>query len=254
MLSYGGTNQTQKRQRQRQALSSKAAILFTLFLLHNIDTGVIVEFVGSTKDKGDGDFIHPTGCHGFVSGHTFPCPCSTGMIHVNTEETKSRTFVFNQCPLGIKNGAFHGTDSVKIESKGIGEMGMAVYSVNLSICGGDRRECYCTCFDKDAVDGAVGFQTSISMEDMNNDKDEAPGGFVTDCLGLCGPNCEQGLGFGKRYASILIHDVCQSFIRSNQPMPNTNVCSDEGWRALPAAFLSLFTNGFCPSSSRHHSN
>ena len=35
----------------------------------------------------------------------------------------------------------------------------------------------------------------------------------------------------------VIHDVCQSYIRSDKPMPNTNDCSDEGYHAAGAAAL-----------------
>eukprot|EP00551_Chaetoceros_affinis_P006077 CAMPEP_0203669074 /NCGR_PEP_ID=MMETSP0090-20130426/5540_1 /ASSEMBLY_ACC=CAM_ASM_001088 /TAXON_ID=426623 /ORGANISM="Chaetoceros affinis, Strain CCMP159" /LENGTH=240 /DNA_ID=CAMNT_0050533665 /DNA_START=615 /DNA_END=1337 /DNA_ORIENTATION=+ len=211
-----------------------------------------------------------------------------------TQIQTTKTIVYNQCSLGIKNGAYHGIHRVRIQSTsthGHGEMGMgmgmamgmAVYSTttNSDLCGREvgvgvggglqvqvqeQGQCHCTCFTQDAVDGAVGFRTSTSISSKEK-------GYVTDCLGLCGPHCEQGKDKDKdssrdkvnngtttststsskgdiriRYASILIHDICQSFIRSNDPMPNSNACSDEGWSALTAAVLSIFTNGYCPKT------
>ena len=240
----------------------KIIMLITLFLLHQFDLQNLITKTSliSRSHLENGMFLgHPNGCQGHESGYTFPCPCSTGMIHMNNnknneEDTllkrKVRTIVFNQCILGRKNGAYYGIDRVQIRSKDHGEMGMAVYSAHLNLCGGKDRECFCTCFDQDAVEGAVGFRTSISIRNHDNNS-EALEGYVTDCLGLCGPHCEQGgnSNDGNRYASILIHDICQSFIRSYDPMPNKNLCSDEGWSAFPAALLSVVTNGFCPSSS-----
>ena len=193
-------------------------------------------------------------CHGHDSGFTFPCSCSTGMTNMYGNdfdltsdrdgiERIGKTLVFNQCPKSRRNGALYGTHRVTIRSKEHGDMGMAVYSAHLNICGGKEDQCFCTCFDQDAVEGAAGFRTSISKESHGQD-DEKLQGYVTDCLGLCGPNCQQGKG-GTRFASILIHDVCQSFIRNDDPMPNQNICSDEGWRAFSAAIMSIFTNGFC---------
>ena len=299
----------------------KKFVLFTLFLLHQCNINIFFFTIPYSYDN-NSHFqrqrqhhhqyhrpprdhthihpIHPTGCHGLKSGDTFPCPCSTGMIHMEhvppiassfdkrretqTQIQTTKTIVYNKCSLGIKNGAYHGIYRVRIQST-YGEMGMAVYSTtnNLDLCGrevggglgagaggedgnngngNDNHEqegeqqgkCHCTCFTQDAVDGAVGFQTSTSISSKER-------GYITDCLGLCGPHCEQGKGKGKgsrdkvnsskggiRYASILIHDICQSFIRSNDPMPNSNACSDEGWSALTAAVLSTFTNGYCPKT------
>lgn len=227
-----------------------------LFLLHHYDISNLIPKkrpVSRINRIGNETFWENSkGCQGYESGHTFPCPCSTGMIHVNNEDdVKNRTIVFNQCILGRENGAHYGIDRVQIRSKDYGEMGMAVYSADLNLCGGEQNECFCTCFDQAAVEGAVGFQTSTSIENNGHDSDSSRKGYVTDCLGLCGPHCEQGgsSNDGNRYASILIHDICQSFIRNDDPMPNENLCSDEGWSALPAALLSTVTNGACPSTS-----
>lgn len=180
-------------------------------------------------------FSVATGCQGRDSGETFNCHCKTGNDHMT-----DGTVVFNQCGKGKDNGALHGEVEVDSDLLG-GAMGMAVYSgKSTDICGGSEKRCKCTCFDIAAVEGSVGFRTSTS-------KKKGKEGKITDCLGLCGPNCEQGNGNGKRYASILIHDICQSYIRSTAPMPNFNDCSDEGWHATGAAILSTFTNGFCPT-------
>lgn len=238
----------------------KAGIPIILFLLHYFDISNLIpktSLVSKIRTTGNETFWdHSKGCQGHESGYTFPCPCSTGMINVNKNEDNeeegvtNRTIVFNQCKLGRENGAYYGTDRVRIRSKDYGEMGMAVYSADLDLCGGEHNKCFCTCFDQGAVEGAVGFRTSTSINN-NGQYSDSSKGYVTDCLGLCGPHCEQGgsSNDGNRYASILIHDVCQSFIRNDDPMPNDNLCSDEGWSAFSAAILSTVTNGFCPSTS-----
>ena len=153
-------------------------------------------------------------------------------------------------------------------------MGMAVYSpYSRNLCGeSNSRQCVCTCFHQEAVDGQANFRTRRELLSVEEEEEKDPSrsfqiqveqpaarvpiqenetevderfGLVTDCLGLCGPNCKQGRD-GKRYASILIHDVCQSFIRSREAMPNRNYCSDEGWSASFAAILSILWNGPCP--------
>jgi len=230
----------------------KIVNLFTLFLLHYIHLLNICDF----NDINVKSIPVLYSCQGYKSGHTFPCHCDTGMTNINKEgeSTGPKTIVFNQCYLGRRNGAYHGSNPVHIKSND-GEMGLAVYSIKHGICGGEDRECFCTCFNQKAVEGDAGFRTSISIHDLHSNENDLSGGLVTDCLGLCGPHCLQGGGdiTKVRYASILIHDVCQSFIRSMDPMPNMNACSDEGWSALPAAFLSLFTNGLCPVSTKKHS-
>eukprot|EP00548_Thalassiothrix_antarctica_P000261 CAMPEP_0194146992 /NCGR_PEP_ID=MMETSP0152-20130528/22454_1 /TAXON_ID=1049557 /ORGANISM="Thalassiothrix antarctica, Strain L6-D1" /LENGTH=205 /DNA_ID=CAMNT_0038847655 /DNA_START=15 /DNA_END=632 /DNA_ORIENTATION=+ len=181
-----------------------------------------------------GAYAVATGCQGKASGDTFNCHCKTGNVHMTDD-----TVVFNQCDKGKKNGAFHGEKEVN--SNLVTNMGMAVYSgKSTDSCGGSEKRCKCTCFDMEAVEGSVDFRTSTS-------KKKGKPGKVTDCLGLCGPNCEQGDGGGIRYASILIHDICQSYIRSSQAMPNFNDCSDEGWHSTGAAILSSVRNGFCPT-------
>lgn len=237
--------------------TQKTLLIFTLVLLHQLNTSTL--FDNENKANKDSDshknvnesfFLNLEHCRQNDSGYTFPCHCSTGMVHVREETGLPRFLVFNQCLQGKRNGSLNGIDRVEINTKERGEMGLAVYSAQRDICGGKENECFCTCFDQAAVEGSIAFKTSISIVDSHDIYQENKGGHISDCLGLCGPHCEQGGNdnSGYRYASILIHDICQSFIRSDKPMPNTNVCSDEGWRALPAALLSLFTNGYCPIS------
>uniref|UniRef100_A0A7S2GV14 Uncharacterized protein n=1 Tax=Helicotheca tamesis TaxID=374047 RepID=A0A7S2GV14_9STRA len=179
-----------------------------------------------------------TGCQGRDPGDTWKCHCKTGKKHMIDNTT-----VFNQCRLGKRNGAMHGQAEVKLNDDA---MGMAVYSGDSTdICGGRMKHCKCTCFDKEALDGVASprFRTSISTKIK---QDVIDPGYKTDCLGLCGANCKGGIN-GKRYASILIHDVCQSYIRSRAAMPNFNDCSDEGRHAWAAAILSLLFNGSCPA-------
>mmetsp|Transcript_33744 Transcript_33744/g.39316 ORF Transcript_33744/g.39316 Transcript_33744/m.39316 type:complete len:234 (+) Transcript_33744:431-1132(+) len=224
-------------------LGNRIRIIETIiisFLLHTrthelifiLATRTSSQDIVETTTKSKLTILHS--CKGYNSGHTFPCPCYIGMKQMNDD-----TVVFNQCQLGIRNGAHHGRTQVKIHPN---SMGMAVYSNQLNLCGGKEGSCHCTCFDQDSVKGEVGFRTSISI-----DGDDVPG-FMTDCLGLCGPNCTQGDGKGVRFASILVHDICQSFIRSTDAMPNRNACSDEGWSALSAAISSVIRNGPCPIS------
>lgn len=176
------------------------------------------------------DYPIVDGCNERTSGETFNCSCATG-----TDNMLDETVVFNECFFGKRNGAISGKSMINLNDQG---MGMAVYSgFSTDICGEVRKECQCTCFDQASVDGAVQFKTSSSAEGGE--------GLVTDCLGLCGANCEAGID-GKRYASILVHDICQSFIRSIQPMPNRNDCSDEAVRGASAFLLSLIKNGSCP--------
>ena len=175
------------------------------------------------------------GCEGRSSGDTYNCHCKTG-----TNDMDDDTVVFNQCSLGKNRGAEHG--ETEVTSDLVTNMGLAVYSgKSTDICGGSDRRCKCTCFNMDDVNGPGGFRTSSSKKKNKPGKD-------TKCLGLCGANCEAG-NDGKRYASILIHDVCQSWIRSSEawsPIPN-NDCWDEGSHAIGAAALSLFANGSCPA-------
>ena len=202
--------------RRRITPNRKIIILCTIFLLHECD---VLFFDNKTSSNQNDQQTYPEGCQGYESGDTFPCPCSTGMIHMRNDRTNGRkTKVFNQCRYGIQNGAYHGIDHVDIRSGEGVDMGMAVYSTRLNLCGGNEQECYCTCFNRGAVNGASGFKTSISAEDHDADYGDRQRhgdiggrkGYVTDCLGLCGPHCEQGDGNGVRYASILIHDICQS--------------------------------------------
>ena len=150
--------------------------------------------------------------------------------------------MFNQCGLGKDRGALHGEMAVELK----GRMGMAVFSgKSTSICGGSGKRCKCTCFDEAAVDGVADqrFRTDKSTKKKNG---VTYPGYYTDCLGLCGANCNAGVD-GPRYASILIHDVCQSYIRSTASMPNTNDCSDEGWHAAGAAALTIAAGYSCPA-------
>ena len=183
--------------------------------------------------------VYASGCIGKKSGDTFECHCGTGKKHI-----LDGTLVYNECQEGIRNGSLHGTDHVKL-TPSISQMGMAVYSpFSRRLCGqGDSNQCHCTCFQQAAVDGAANFRTSISSHEDGRE-DTGPG-YITDCLGLCGPHCKQGSD-GKRYASILIHDICQSFIKNSDDMPNKNFCSDEGWNSFAAAVLSVLLNGSCP--------
>jgi hypothetical protein len=237
--------------------TQKTLFILTLVLLHQLNSCIFCDNENQAKsndcsrNENESLSLNLKHCRRYESGYTFPCDCSTGMVHVREEDGLPRLLVFNQCNFGRKNGALNGIDRVEINTKERGEMGLAVYSAQRDICGGKEKKCFCTCFDQDAVEGSVAFKTSISIVDSHNVlKESSTGGYITDCLGLCGPHCEQGGNdnSGYRYASILIHDICQSFIRSDEPMPNTNVCSDEGWRALPAALLSLLTNGYCPTT------
>jgi hypothetical protein len=167
------------------------------------------------------------GCENLASGDTYNCHCKTGQDDMDDD-----TIVFNQCKLGKERGATHGEAVVDLQ----GNMGLAVYSgKSTSICGGSERRCKCTCFNEDAVSGSTStpFQTSTSTKKKIG---VTYPGYETYCLGLCGENCNAGFD-GPRYASILIHDVCQSYIRSDKPMPNTNDCSDEGYHAAGAAAL-----------------
>lgn len=172
------------------------------------------------------------GCQGKNSGDSFSCSCSTGMIHVMDND---KTLVFNQCYDGIINGALNGVQGIDLEND---TMGLAVYSpFSRNLCD-PQDNCICTCFDKESVQGnQASFHTkSPQFED----------GLISDCLGLCGPQCALGVNVTTRFANILIHDVCQSFIRSIEPMPNRNNCSDEGWAALSGAILTVMRHGSCP--------
>lgn len=56
--------------------------------------------------------------------------------------------------------------------------------------------------------------------------------LISNCLGMRGPHSALGMNVQKRNESNLIHDdddndVCQSFIRSTDPLVN--------WTALPSA-------------------
>ena len=177
------------------------------------------------------------GCVDRDSGETWNCHCKTG-----TNDMYDDTIVFNQCSLGKDRGASHGEMPVELN----GRMGMAVYSgKSTSICGGSDTRCKCTCFDEAAVDGVSEprFQTDKSSKKKNG---VTYPGYFTDCLGLCGANCKAGMD-GPRYASILIHDICQSYIRSTASMPNMNDCSDEGWHATGAAALTVAAGYSCPA-------
>jgi len=211
-------------------------------LTHTLDTTIMTVLLSNLSVilllllpsgiSAGGKYDVATGCQGRSSGDTWNCHCKTGMDHMTDD-----TVVFNQCSKGKEKGAYHGEEVV--DRALVTNMGMAVYSGKSPyICGGNKKKCKCTCFDMDAVEGTVDFQTSASTGNG--------AGLVTKCLGLCGPNCEQG-DDGIRYASILIHDICQSYIRSTQSMPNFNDCSDEGYHAFGAAILSSFNNGFCPT-------
>ena len=172
-----------------------------------------------------------TGCQNVPSGHSFECNCETGQSDMMDD-----TVVFNQCSFGKSKGAKNGRDRVVLKP---GAMGMAVYSPRRGlVCGGLERECTCTCFDQAAVDGDVAFRT---FESTSSDAQ----GAETLCLGLCGRDCLKGKN-GERYASILVHDVCQSYIGSSKPFPAFNDCDDEATHAASALAASLLTSGGCP--------
>ena len=186
---------------------------------------------------GEGAYPVGRGCNGRQSGDTWNCDCKTG----GDDVYDNSTLVFNQCRYAKGRGALYGKDNVGLN----GRMGMAVYSgKSRGICGGYNRRCKCTCFDEDAVSGVSEprFRTNESFQERS---DLRQPGYYTDCLGLCGANCLAGVD-GPRFASILIHDICQSFIRSTEPMPNANDCSDEGYRAAEAALLTVIAGYSCP--------
>jgi hypothetical protein len=171
------------------------------------------------------------GCQNMPSGYSFECNCETGQ-----SDMRDNTIVFNQCRFGKAKGAKHGLAPVKLKP---GAMGMAVYSPRRGIvCGGLKRECTCTCFNQAAVDGGVVFRTLKSTSSTAQ-------GSETRCLGLCGRDCLKGKN-GDRYASILIHDVCQSYVRSSKSFPSFNNCDDEGTHATSAWVASMQTPGGCP--------
>ena len=210
-----------------------------LILQHRSDLQLMQKYDGSLLTIRLAMPSFASGCQGKDPGDTFECYCGTGSNHM-----KDGTSVYNECREGIMNGAFHGIDKVTLKSTY--PVGMAVYSPHSrQLCGErDTKQCVCTCFSQEAVDGAADFRTSI-VSSFEDGGEKQIRGYITDCLGLCGPNCKQGKN-GKRYASILVHDVCQSFIKSTDAMPNKNYCSDEGWNALMAAVFSIIWNGPCP--------
>lgn len=188
----------------------------------------------STHSLAADDHHDVVGCQEKESGESFFCSCSTGMMNVMDKNDDKTLLVFNQCYKGIRNGAFHGIQEVALEND---TKGLAVYSpFSRNLCD-PQDKCVCTCFDKESVQGKVSFHTK--SQQFGN-------GLISDCLGLCGPHCALGVNVTTRYANILIHDVCQSFIRSVDPMPNRNNCSDEGWAALPGAILTVMKHGRCP--------
>ena len=70
-------------------------------------------------------------------------------------------------------------------------------------------------------------------------------GYPTRCVGLCGAHCgidDRGIfidQWNKRYASLVIHDVCQAYINSTASMASKegrkNNCGDEGSKSGGAA-------------------
>jgi hypothetical protein len=70
-------------------------------------------------------------------------------------------------------------------------------------------------------------------------------GYETRCVGLCGADCgidDRGIvvdEWNKRYASLVIHDVCQAYINSRESMTSKdgrkNNCGDEGAKSGGAA-------------------
>ncbi|MFW7379296.1 MAG: hypothetical protein ACOH5I_10845 [Oligoflexus sp.] len=95
-------------------------------------------------------------------------------------------------------------------------------------------------------------------------------GYPTGCVGLCGAHCgidDRGIfidEWNKRYASLVIHDVCQAYINSTDSMADKegrkNNCGDEGSKSGGAArdamggvgtiFATGFFNGHCGPKCR----
>lgn len=169
------------------------------------------------------------GCIGKSPGYTFNCNCYT-------TRTKDGTPVHSQC---ADARTVSGKDRPKLY-KGVG---LAVYSPHHklicgAVTGSARNRCKCSCFTKADIDGPLAYKTSSSTR-------SGPG-KGTACLGLCGAHCKAGRG-NRRYASILIHDICQSYIHSSAPYPFPNNCVDEGSHAISAAALERVKDE-CPAS------
>ncbi|WP_132322805.1 hypothetical protein [Pseudobacteriovorax antillogorgiicola] len=70
-------------------------------------------------------------------------------------------------------------------------------------------------------------------------------GYASSCIGLCGAHCgiddrgQEISEYNKRYASLVIHDVCQAYINSTASMASKegrrNNCGDEGSKSGGAA-------------------
>jgi len=179
------------------------------------------------------------------NGDTWDCSCYTDQ---NTY--KGNYVAYNGCPTAgtsLGNGDVVDTSSDK---------NIAVYSPEsttgcLNIFG---NQCKCTCFNSASITSG-GYPHNIdSCNPGDGVKPQgSPDAYETCCVGMCGADCSAREVTDREefYAALVIHDLCQAYIGSRDPISSvggiSNNCADEAvWGSLTSGILwDTIVNGRC---------